>query len=207
MFESANSRIDESNKQLSSGIWNLALWNKSEYPELTNDSNLYKKVTKIFNEINSTEKNTVIPPEQVTLCINNKSITAQFNKSNILTNIGMNEMAKRSVGTTSSINLAHAIGTDGTTPTLSDTALGTEVARVTIGTKSVVNQTEIYASAIEGDVLSSPPQTIEEAGIFTSLTPDDPIMTVRVTFSPFLLDIGKIFTLLTNISHKNGTQV
>jgi len=207
MFESINHRINQSSKQHSSGFWNLALWNESDYPELTNDANLYKKITKIFDEIASTQKNTVIPPEQITLCINNKSVTAQFNKDNILTNIGMNEMAKRSVGESSSVNVAHAIGTDGTTPTLADTALGAEVARVVIGTKQVVNQTEQYASAIIGDILTSPPQTIEEAGIFTSLTSNDPIIIVHVTFSPFILDTGKIFTLLTNISHKNGTGV
>lgn len=204
--------IDKFNKatsdiQGSKGMWNLALWNESDYPQLQNNSHLYENVMKIFKEINETDKNTVIKPQQIAICINNKSFTAILNQENILPNLGMNEMAKRSTGETSSINVSHAIGTDGTTPTLADTTLGAEIARIAIGTQQVVNQTEQYSSAFTGADITSPPQTLEEAGLFTTLPSVSGILIAHVSFSPFILDTGKIFTLLTNITHQNGTQV
>jgi len=198
----------KTNKQFSSGNWSLSLWDAKEYPEFAiNDSRLYNKVTKVLNEIISTEKNTVNRPEQFTICANNKSVTAMLNKSNILPNLGMNEMAKRGTGESSSVNLAHAIGTDGTTPTLADESLGTELFRKVIGTKQVVNQTEQYSTAITGTEIPGVPQNIVEAGIFTSLLADEPILIAHVTFTVFVLSISKIFLILTNISHKNGTQI
>ena len=184
---------------ISHNLWSLALWDKKDYPELAiNDSKLLGRIMKIYNEISSTDRNTVIRPLQLQTV------------NNILVNGGMNEMGKRSTGETASINAAMAIGIGTTTPTLADFELETEILRNPMGTSQTVGQTEQYATAFPGSDLiatpNPPPQNITESGLFTVATPDTPIMTARVTFTVFVLDGGKIFTQLLNISHQNGTE-
>jgi len=193
---------------LSSGIWNVALWNESDYPELAiNNQHLLGKIDKIFAEIAATDRNTVIEPLQLEVQAFGKSFFAQRDICNILPNIGLTEMAKRSVGTSTTTNVAHAIGTDNTTPALTDTLLGAEIFRKAIGTKTVVGQTERYGSVFTGSEIASPPKNIVEAGIFTVLTANTAIIIAHVTFTTFVLDVGKLFTIQSNISHKNGVAI
>jgi len=193
---------------VSNGFWNMALWNEADYPELAiNDQHLLGKIDKIFAEIAATDRNTIIEPLQMEIKHGSKSFFAQTKQKNIIPSIALTEMAKRSVGSSTTTNMAHAIGTDNTTPSLTDTLLGAEIFRKAIGTKTVASQTERYGSAFTGSELGSPPQNIVEAGLFTVLTSNTPIIGAHVTFTVFILDVGKIFTLQTNISHKNGVAL
>lgn len=206
-MESINEKIKRGTIEpfVSNGLWNMALWNESDYPELAiNDQHLLGKIDKIFAEIASTDKNTIIKPLQMEVQHGNKSFTAQNNKNNIIPNISLTEMAKRSANLSSTINVAHAIGTDNTTPALTDELLGAEIFRKLIGTTTVAGQTERYGSAFTGSEIGSPPQNIVEAGLFTVITANTAIIGAHVTFTVFILDVGTIFTLQTNISHKNG---
>lgn len=193
----------------SHSLWNFALWNQDDYPELAqNDSNILNKLDKIFNEIINTDRNTTSLPIQIENQINGKSFKSKQNITNILVNGGMNEMGKRSTNESSSTNIGHAIGTGDNTPELTDIILQTEIFRKSIGTRTTVLQTERYGTAFTGSDIGGGPAEITEAGIFTTTSPGPSgIMIARVTSSAFLLETGKIFTLQTNITHKNGIQI
>lgn len=200
--------FDAKHLTFSYNMWNMALWSEDQYPELAkNDSHLLDKLDKIFKEIANTDRKTAVEPLQIATQINGLEFSAKQNIPNILTNDGMTEMGKRATAQSSSTNLAHAIGTGTTTPTLADTLLQTEIFRKAIGTRTTIGQTERYGSAFTGSEVPSPPYNITEAGIFTVLTANTITMIARVTSIAFVLDVGKIFTIQSNITHKNGTQV
>lgn len=190
---------------ISHNVWIWELWDKEQYPELAkNDNNLLNKLDKLHKEFAESAKKSEGPILQE--FINGKShYIARREGPNILTNDGMNEMGKRSTGETSTTNDFHGVGTGTTTETVSDVSLETEVGRKIIGTKQVVNQTERYGTAFTSDGITEPPQFISEAGIFTLLVAG--IMIMRITATPVELDVGKILTLQTNVTHQNGTEI
>ena len=187
-------------------LWTIARWNESEVPELAkNDQNLISKLDKIWKEISETKRKTTVKPLSVTVV--NGSISPRClsyeERLNILTNLGMAEMGKRSTAESTTTNTHHGIGTGITSETVSDTVLQTEVGRKVIGTRAVVNQTERYGTAFtDADV--TVPKTITEAAIFTLLVAG--VMILRITAAGQLLDTGNIITIQTNVTHINGTE-
>lgn len=189
---------------VSKSVWIWELWNKKEFPELEkNDNNLMSKLDKLHEEFAESAKKNEGPLSQEFISAQYRFI-AKREGPNILVNGGMNEMGKRSTGETTSTNTNHAIGTGTTTETVNDTALETEVATKVIGTRNVVNQTERYSTAFSSADIT-PPEDISEAGIF--IGGFGTIMIMRITATPIELDVGKILTIQTNVTHQNGTEV
>ena len=192
-----------SHLSLSHSNWLIESWDSKIYPELANDSTLLSKLDKLHKDFASNIKRNEGPLSQEIVAGTNHIISKPT--PNILTNVGMTEMAKRSTIQNSSINSHHAIGTGTTTETISDLTLEAEVGRKTIGATDVVNQTERYASSFNSTDIVSPPQNISEAGIFTELVGG--ILIMRITAIPVLLDAIEIITLLTNVTHQNGVVI
>lgn len=196
--------FDPKHLNITIGRWIIESWDKSIYPELAkNDNNLQSKLDKLHEEFVESSKQSEGPLTQE-LIVGKHHYIARSEGVNILTNIGMNEMGKRSTAESSSTNTHHAIGTGTTTETISDTVLETEVGRKVIGTRNVVNQTERYSTAFTSADIT-PPQNISEAGILTEAALG--VLIMRITATPVELDTGKVITLQTNITHQNGTIV
>ena len=195
--------FDPEHLHLSSNVWIFQTFKKSDY-NLKNDHNLLSRLDKITKELCSTEKNTVHPP-QSTQIIMPKGCIQQEKKYNILTLAGMNEMAKRSTDDTDTHNTHHGIGTGTTAETINDTTLETEIGRIEIGTRAVVNQTERYGSVFDSNDIDNPPQDITEAGIFTADA--NGILIMRVTNVAIALPAGLQLAIQTNVTHQNGTEI
>jgi len=184
---------------ISKSSWILETWNKNQYPELTNDKHLLSKLNKLHQELPKKSEG----PDTQQLILGKSKFIAQRKGNNILTLLGMNEMAKRATGETSTINSHHRIGIGTTTENTADTELELEEGSLTIGSADVINQTERYATAFaDTDVTSPLPINITEAGIFTAETLG--ILIMRITFIPIILDVEKIITIQTNVTHENG---
>jgi len=199
--------FDPIHLSLTHNLWNFATWNADEVPFLENKPGLISKLDKLWAEIASTEKNTVARPQSVT-AINGmqdpRVLSYSDRLKNLLPNVGMQEMAKRSTAEVSTTNTHHAIGTGTTAAALGDTALETEVGRKTIGDRVVVNQTERYGTAYTSADIT-PPKTITEAGVLTLASGG--VLILHVIGAGQLLDTGLIVTVQTNITHANGTQI
>lgn len=190
---------------LSHSTWIMESWKKEQYPELKNNKHLLHTLDKLHKELAESKQNEG-PISRELIAGKNHFIQRSISK-NILTNLGMNEMGRRSTGESSTTNDYHAIGTGTTTETISDTILETEVGRKIMGTKTTVNQTERYATSFnDTDLTVSAPQFISEAGIFSLLSGG--ILIMRVTAqAPVELDFGLLVSILTNVTHQNGIEI
>lgn len=196
--------FDASHLSISHGLWIIESWDKKQYPELAiNDDQLLNKIDKLHTELVAKKRNEG-PLTQELISGKMHFLTKKSIGKCILTNVGMNEMAKRSTDNTSTTNTHHAIGTGTTTETVGDTSLQTQVGIKVIGTRDVVNQTERYGTSFTGGDIS-PPKNITEAGIFTAISGG--ILIMRITTTPVNLDIGKIITIQTNVTHQNGIEI
>ena len=128
--------------------------------------------------------------------------TSTIKHFNILTRVGLAEIAKSRTGETATTNSHHAIGSGVTPEDLDDTVLQTELARKAILSRQTVGTTERYASAFAPADIANPPQNITEAGIFTAAAGG--VLIARVTLPPTVLGPGKIITVSTSVTHENG---
>lgn len=199
--------LDPIHISITTNLWTFATWKEDDVPYLENKKGLLNKLDALWNELQDTDRNTTVKPLSVTGingCMPPKIVTYQAGVPNILPNVGMAEMGKRSTAEVSTTNTHHAIGTGVTAAALTDTTLETEVGRKVIGDRVVVNQTERYGTAfVSADV--TPPQTITEGGVLTD--PTTGVLILHVIGAGQLLDTGLIVTVQTNITHANGTQV
>lgn len=198
--------LDPIHLTLQSNIWTFATWKEDDVPYFENKKGLLDNLDRVWKEINESERNTTIKP--VSVCAINgmpipKILSYQDKLANILPNVGMTEMGKRSTAESSTTNTHHAIGTGVTAAALGDTTLETEVGRKVIGDRVVVNQTERYGTAFTSSDVT-PPQTITEAGVLTLASGG--VLILHVIGAGQLLDTGLIVTVQTNITHANGTQ-
>lgn len=186
--------------------WIITTWRESDYPELAkNDEHLQSKLDKIYEEIAQTTKKTVNMPVSQQMLLGSASFIAQSKAHNILTLLGMSEMAKRSTGDSNSTNGFHAVGIGQSAETINDTTLEDEVGRKAIGSRTVVNQTERYGSVFNSADVTNPPRDISEAGILTANALG--ILIMRVTSVPVSLPVGLLLTLQTNVTHQNGIEI
>ena len=193
---------DPKHLSITKGIWILELWDRHQHANLLqNNNNLLNNLDNLHNQIAA--KQLAAPVVQQVIAGDNKLISTQ-KQINILTNTGMTEMAKRSTGQTNSTNTHHAVGTGTTSETVNDTTLETETARKAVGSRVTVNQTERYATAFTDTELTVG-TVIAEASIQTAAAAG--IMIARVTGTPVTITAGSIFTVQTNISHQNGTEI
>ncbi len=195
--------VDPIHLHMSRNLWTFILWNKDEVPYLENNSRLLDDLDKLTRELTDTDRKTTAKPEMVQIISHARALKYQ-QKNNILTNLGMAEMAKRSTGASASTNTHHAVGTGTAAETLNDAALAAEVYRKVIGTRSVISQTERYGTAVTGADIPNPPNTLAESGIFTAAAAG--ILIMRVTSDPFQVTNQNIFTVQTNVTHQNGIE-
>ena len=198
--------LDPIHLTLQSNIWTFTTWKEDDVPYFENKKGLLDNLDRVWNEINEADRNTTVKPVSVSL-INGLPIPKILNFDdrvpNILPNEGMKEMGKRSTAESTTTNTHHAIGTGTTAAALGDTTLETEVGRIVIGDRVVVNQTERYGTAFTSSDIT-PPKTITEAGILTLAAGG--VLILHVIGAGQLLDTGLIVTVQTNITHANGTQ-
>jgi len=198
--------LDPIHLTLQSNIWTFATWKEDDVPYFENKKGLLDKLDRVWNELKETDRNTTVKPVSVSAingCMPPKILSFQDKLANILPNVGMTEMGKRSTAESSTTNTHHAIGTGVTAAALADTTLETEVGRKVIGDRVVVNQTERYGTAFTSSDIT-PPKTITEAGILTLSSGG--VLILHVIGAGQLLDTGLIVTVQTNITHANGTQ-
>ena len=194
---------------LSHNFWTIITWNKDEVPYLQHNRKINETIDKLISEMANTDRKTTLKPEQIQL-INGlskqpKIISYQNKIENILTNPGMSEMSKRSVGLSASTNSHHAIGIGTTAESLNDITLENEVGRKEIGTRTVANQTERYGSAFSFADVGSINRSITEAGMLTANVGG--ILVLRITSDPQPITGDRLVTVQTNISHQNGVEI
>ena len=158
--------------------WTFQIWD--------NDT-LNLKTTNLLKEIDDLNADLKITPKNV---------------KNVITQFGLEELAKSRVpGTTKTTNSHCAIGIGTTEETQADTALEAEVQRKAITTSSAYSTTERYATSFNH---AGTDRDITEAGIYTADADDaNAILISHVTTqSPALLRSGKTLTVTSTISHR-----
>jgi len=93
----------------------------------------------------------------------NQNIKESREVKNLVVAAGKNFISQRMTSNTTAVMSHMAIGTANVAPTTSDTALGTQVARVPLDSATVTNNTITYVSTFGIGVGPGP---ITEAGIF-----------------------------------------
>ncbi len=207
--------VDPIHLHLSQNLWTLILWKKDEVPYLENNGRLLHNLDKLTLELSATDRKTTAKPEMVQIITHDRALKYQ-QKHNILTNVGMAEMARRSTGESDKPNSYHHIGSDASAENLGNDQMGAELTRKVIGTRTSIGQTERYGSAFASSEITTLPASIAEAGISnydpadSSMTeawgPNGPILILRVTSDPFEMNANRIFTVQTNVTHQNGFE-
>ena len=130
-------------------------------------------------------------------------ITKRVQKENHITFTGLSEYARRNTGETTTTNSHVAIGTGTTAENELDTSLEVEVGRKAIGQRAAVGGTERYQTTFVAADVSTPPQQITEAGIFTASTAG--LMMARiVTDTPLELSNTESIIVSIHTTHKRG---
>ena len=117
---------------------------------------------------------------------------------NVITNVGLIEMAKRNIGTSSSDNNKIFVGASATpTPMASQTALTTKTGERSVTSRTLQGTTERYLTTItRGHVGSN--KWIGEMGLAASS-----ILISRVIVNPrFQLAENKTYTLMSLMTHE-----
>lgn len=123
---------------------------------------------------------------------------------NILTNVGLREMALRNTGGTTSINSHMAVGTRAVAESPADGRMPQEIARLPMATAAVNGTTERYTCAFGGRAnLGNVVRQIAEAGIFTQAAPGG-VLVHRVATAPIEIRPDDTLTIATTVGHRNG---
>ena len=124
---------------------------------------------------------------------------------NILTDLGLREMALRSTAGTTSVNSHMAVGTGVRAESAADVALQTEVGRRPFTARGVDGTTERYTCTFSHAQLGGVDRNISEAGIFTQAAPGGTLIH-RVTTDPVAIGAADTLTITTTVGHRNGTS-
>ena len=193
---------------ISNNKWTVATWNENEVPYLRPENpSLINELDSLWSEMANTDRNTVVFPEQAEIINGRKHSVLDFEQrlDNILTNVGMTNMAKNRTAESSASTLAVAVGSSATAEALSDTALIAELDRKAWSEAVTVNQTERYAgSFVRSDFASD--VTLREAGGLTNAVSGG-VLIFRVTFADKSISSGQIMTCQVAVTHVNGTVV
>jgi hypothetical protein len=180
--------------------WTISQWS---------DDNIKFNKTKIIDQVEQLEM------ELYEDIINNRNRAIRPKKlictDNIITNIGLQESAKRDIGEVSTSLTHNSIGTGTTTPTVSDTDLATEdtggsYARrsyASNGQRKVSSQTAKYGMLWTDATVSSVPISITESGVHWDVSAGSKIH-ARVTFTAFSMTSGDLFVTQINELMQNG---
>ena len=102
---------------------------------------------------------------EITLSDDNGNIKQHMAIPNLIVTVGKNHIAARIQGTTQGVMSYMAVGTNATAPTIGDTGLGTEIARVALATYTNTNNT-VQATATFGAGVGT--GTLREAGLLNA---------------------------------------
>jgi len=180
--------------------WTLSLWNENEVQ--LKGSTVIDQVEQLEKELAEdiiNGRNTSVRPKGL-VCTDN-----------IITNIGLTESAKRDTGEVSTTLTHNSIGTNSTTPTVSNTDLTTEdtggsyarKAYASAGQRKVSSQTAKYGMLWDDGDVSSVPISITESGVHWHVS-NASSMHARVTFTAFSMTTGDLFVTQINELHQNG---
>lgn len=192
-------------------MWNVAVWNNDDIASIVSKPrSVMSELDKLFSEINSTEKNTVVKPVMCELNSSSmrKPVIYDPVTFNILTNPGMKNMGELSTAESVKTNTHCYVGDSATGEQVTDTALGNQLLAKVFdvdGDRSTVDQQERYAMAFfRSDFVSD--VTLREAGIGTGASPPTDVLVAHVTFLDKPIGAGQTMSVQITVSHKNGTQ-
>jgi hypothetical protein len=114
----------------------------------------------------------------VTRVDQNGVITLDEIVPNLVVSGGKAQIAALIAGTFSVFPIAMAIGTNGTAPVITNTALGAEIARVAFNSVNATGPVATFGATYPAGVGTG---TIVEAGLFSSVTANAGTMTSRTT--------------------------
>jgi hypothetical protein len=116
---------------------------------------------------------------------------------NLVVSTGKVYVAQRMTSNSTAIMSSIAVGSDDTTPVAGDTALLSEISRVSLTSANVSSNTVTYlATFLPGTGTGA----IQEAGIFNSTEANSGTMLCRTTFPVVNKESGDTFTITWNVS-------
>lgn len=148
------------------------------------------------------EKNVRVKGEfEAKLIDSNGKIVAKRARKNLVVDIGLDNIANLVAGLADGVAMNYiAVGTSGTTPSSTDTALGAELARkLSTNTKlSSVGQVQFQTTFDTNEANPTSPDTIQEAGLFSASTGG--VMLNRVTFAGIAKNSSQKLTVTFTLS-------
>ncbi|MCV0398560.1 MAG: hypothetical protein K5785_01040 [Nitrosarchaeum sp.] len=191
--------------------WNVSVWNDDDICSIVaKPSHVMSELDALWAEIASTDRNTVVRPvlSEYRTSAMQEPILYQKNIDNILTNLGMKNMAQLSTADSVKTNTHCYVGDSATPEDVGDDQLGNQLAAKAFdsdGDRETVDQQERYAMAFfRSDFVSD--VILKEAGIGTGTTPPTDILTAHVTFADKPIGAGQTMTVQITVTHKNGTS-
>ena len=116
---------------------------------------------------------------------------------NLVVSAGKEYVAQRMTSNTTPIMSSIAVGSGSTIPGVGNTALISEIAKVSLTSSDVVSNTITYiATFLPGTGTGA----LQEAGIFNSATANSGTMLCRTTFPVVNKESGDTFTITWNVS-------
>ena len=191
--------------------WNVSVWNDDDISSIIcKPRSVGTELDKLWSEINDTDRNTVVNPllSEFKSSAMREPILYQKNIDNILTNLGMKNMAQLSTAESTKTNTHCNVGDNNTGELVGDDSLGNQLdSKVfdTDGDRETVDQQERYAMAFFRSDFATD-VTLREAGIATGSNPTTDTQIVRVTFADKPIGVGQTMTVQITVTHKNGTQ-
>lgn len=116
---------------------------------------------------------------------------------NLVVMTGKEYVAQRMTSNSTPIMTSIAVGSDITSPTINDTALLSEIARVDFSSANVSSNTITYVSTF---LPGTGTGALQEAGIFNSSSANSGTMLSRTVFPVVNKESGDTFTVTWNVS-------
>lgn len=116
---------------------------------------------------------------------------------NLVVSVGKTYIASRMASNTANIMSHMAVGTSSTSASVSDTVLGTEIARVSLTSTTPVNNTVTYVASYPAGTATG---ALTEAGVFDGGTAGANVMLCRTVFSTVNKAAGDSITITWVVS-------
>jgi len=138
------------------------------------------------------------PKDRVTIYhYRNSELIAKYESEDIITNVGLNKLAGLMVGLHTAAFKYVAIGSGSTSPSASDTALESEIARVEGSVSTVTTDVAGDTGQVVGSFNFTSTSTIAEVGLFDASTGGN--MLFRQTFPPSVALSGDSWVLTCQV--------
>ena len=127
----------------------------------------------------------------------NGNVKLDANYPNLVVSTGKEYIAQRMTSNNTTIMSNIAVGSNGTTPGNSNTALISEISRTVFSSTNVSGNTITYVASFGAGIAVG---ALQEAGIFNSETANSGTMLCRTTFPVVNKEINDTFTVTWNVS-------